>query len=141
GAEAAIVLTKADLCPDLAAARAAVDPIARGVRVLVVSAVTGQGIDELQAELRPGRTAVLLGSSGVGKSTLVNCWLGRQQIATAEVDTSGKGRHTTTHRELIRLPWGALVVDTPGLREVGLWESDQGVREAFDEVEALAPGC
>jgi len=84
---------------------------------------------------------VLLGSSGVGKSTLVNRWLGRAALATAEVDAEGKGRHTTTHRELVRLPWGALVVDTPGLRELGLWEAEEGLREVFDDLDTLGETC
>jgi ribosome biogenesis GTPase len=141
GAEPAVVLTKADLCDDVPALLARVEEVAAAARIFVVSAKTGQGLDELQAALLPGTTAVLLGSSGVGKSTLVNRWVGRDQLATADVDAEGRGRHTTTHRELVRLPWGALVIDTPGLRELGLWESEEGMREAFDDLEALAAGC
>jgi ribosome biogenesis GTPase len=141
GAEPAVVLTKADLCDDVPALLARVEEVAAAARIFVVSAKTGQGLDELQAALLPGTTAVLLGSSGVGKSTLVNRWVGREQLATADVDAEGKGRHTTTHRQLVRLPWGALVIDTPGLRELGLWESEAGMREAFDDLEALAAGC
>jgi len=141
GAAPAIVLTKADLCDDVDAARAGVAQVARGVPVLVVSAKTGEGMSELSALLRPGSTLVLLGTSGVGKSTLVNLWLGSEQQAVAEIADSGKGRHTTTHRELLALPGGALVIDTPGVRELGLWDSAAGVSEAFPEIEALGAGC
>ena len=141
GAEPIVVLTKADLGEAAEALREPIAALTRGARTFVISAKTSIGLAELEAALRPGTTSVLLGSSGVGKSTLVNRWLGSDQIATGEVDAEGRGRHTTTHRELLRLPWGALVVDTPGLRELGLWESEEGVRETFDDLEALAAGC
>jgi ribosome biogenesis GTPase len=142
GAEPLLVLTKADLCDGSDDFGAQIGELAMApARMFIVSARSGMGLDDLQAALRPGRTAVLLGSSGVGKSTLVNRWLGREKLATADVDAEGKGRHTTTHRELVHLPWGALVVDTPGLRELGLWESEAGVRETFEDLEALAVGC
>jgi ribosome biogenesis GTPase / thiamine phosphate phosphatase len=115
--------------------------VAPGVRVLALSCYTGQGVDEIAALLAPGRTAVLLGSSGVGKSTLVNRLAGRDLLATGEVRDDGKGRHTTTTRQLVVLAGGGLVIDTPGLRELGLWTNGAGTAAAFDDVEALAAGC
>ena len=141
GAQPILVMSKADLCGAPEERLAAVRALAAGAPALAISAVTGAGLTDLQALLLPGRTAALLGPSGTGKSTLVNRWLGNQSQAIGAVDAVGKGRHTTTHRELIPLSWGALVIDTPGLRELGLWESGEGVREVFDDVAALAPGC
>ncbi len=137
----ALILSKADLCADPAPLLAQAREVAREAPVLLVSARTGLGVPELEALLEPGRTAVLLGSSGVGKSTLVNRWLGSEQYVTSEVDAEGKGRHATTHRQLVPLPWGALVIDTPGLRELGLWESGEGLRETFDDIDALSASC
>jgi ribosome biogenesis GTPase len=112
-----------------------------GVPVHVVSAVTGQGCDALRARLCDGMTAVLIGSSGVGKSTLVNRWVGRELMATKETRADDDdGRHTTTHRELIELPGGGLIIDTPGIRELQLWDSG-GLEEAFADVEELAAAC
>ena len=105
---------------------------------LQVSALTGEGLDALRALLPAGTTAALLGSSGVGKSTLVNALLGEDHLATRDVRDDGRGRHTTTHRELLRLPWGAWLIDTPGLREVGVWGGAGG---AFADVDALAAAC
>jgi ribosome biogenesis GTPase len=146
GAEPAIVLTKADLCDDVAAACAEVEAIAYGVAVLPVSAATGEGLAALEALLEPRRTAVLLGSSGVGKSTLVNALAGSELMTTRAIrEDDARGRHTTTHRELIRLPSGALILDTPGMRELGLWDASEGVARTFaditGEVTALAEGC
>ena len=140
-AEPIVVLTKSDLGGDVEALRAQIADLVKGAQVFSVSARTGEGLPALEAALRSGSTSVLLGSSGVGKSTLVNRWLGRAALATAEVDAEGKGKHTTTHRELVRLPWGALVVDTPGLRELGLWEAEEGLREVFDDLDALGETC
>ena len=109
--------------------------------VHVVSGVTGQGCDALCARLQPSTTAVLLGSSGVGKSTLVNRFAGRERMAVKETRADDdEGRHTTTHRELILLPGGGLVIDTPGIRELQLWDSG-GIDEAFADVEDLAAAC
>jgi ribosome biogenesis GTPase / thiamine phosphate phosphatase len=139
GAEPVIVLTKADLCDDVADALLQVESVAIGVPVYPISNVTGVGIEELETRLQPGRTAVLLGSSGVGKSTLLNRLAGSELMLTKEVAADGTGRHTTTHRELVRLPGGALVIDTPGLRELQFWEGD--LSAAFEDIELLAADC
>jgi len=142
GAAPVVVLTKADLCDDRAPALAEIEPLTRGVPVHVVSAVSGEGIEGLRACFAPGQTAVLLGSSGVGKSSLVNALAGTERMATGGIrEDDARGRHTTTHRELVLLPDGRLVLDTPGMRELGLWEAEAGVAEAFDDIEALATTC
>jgi ribosome biogenesis GTPase len=141
GARPVVLLTKADLVDDPAAALAEVSEVAVGVPVHAVSVHTGAGLDAVRAELRPGVTAALLGSSGVGKSTLVNTLVGEELLATQEVRGDGKGRHTTTRRELIRLPGGGLVIDTPGMRELQLWVADHGLEEAFDDVTSLFAEC
>ena len=139
GAEPVVVLTKTDLCADVLDMVLAVEAVAIGVPVLPVSNLTGEGIDALDAHLRTAQTAVLLGSSGVGKSTLLNRLADSELMRTAELAADGTGRHTTTHRELVRLPGGALVIDTPGLRELQFWEGD--VSAAFEDIEALAAEC
>lgn len=141
GAAPEIVLTKADRVDDPWELVAEVEAVAIGVPVHVVSAVSGRGCDALRARIEPGRTAVLLGSSGVGKSTLVNRFVGSELMAVKETRVDDdEGRHTTTHRELIRLPGGGLVIDTPGLRELQLWDGG-GLDETFADVEELAGGC
>jgi ribosome biogenesis GTPase len=107
----------------------------------VVSNVTGEGLDELASYLAPAKTVALLGSSGVGKSTLANRLLGHEAQPTKELADDGTGRHTTTARQLITLPGGALLVDTPGLREVQLWDADEGIDQAFSDVDELAVDC
>ena len=142
GAQPAILLTKADLSDDADAATAEVQSIAYGVPVHAISTVTGEGIAELDVYLAEGKTVALIGSSGVGKSTLVNHLAGREVLATQEIrESDGRGRHTTSHRELVPLPGGGLVLDTPGMRELQLWESTEGMQEAFDDVEDLVDEC
>jgi ribosome biogenesis GTPase / thiamine phosphate phosphatase len=139
GAEPVVVLTKTDICPDVHAAVLAVQSVAIAVPVVPVSNVTGEGLDGLGLYLQPGRTAVLLGSSGVGKSSLLNRLAGTDLMRTSELAADGTGRHTTSHRELVRLPGGALVIDTPGLRELQFWEGD--LSAAFEDIETLAGEC
>jgi ribosome biogenesis GTPase / thiamine phosphate phosphatase len=139
GAEPAIVLTKTDLNPDVGGAVLAVESVAIGVDVLPVSNVTGDGLEAVASKLGAGKTVVLLGSSGVGKSTLLNSLAGFEVMRTGGIAADGTGRHTTTHRELVRLSSGALVIDTPGLRELQFWEGD--LSAAFEDIEALAAEC
>jgi ribosome biogenesis GTPase len=145
GARPAVLLSKADLADADADERAAdVCRTAAGTPVLTVSAVTGRGVDRLPELVPPGRTAVLLGPSGVGKSTLVNRLAGSDVMRTAAVRSDGKGRHTTSHRQLVPLPWGGLLIDTPGLRELQVWtdlEEAGGVARLFADVEELAVRC
>ena len=142
GARPVVVLTKLDQCDDIEAALAWVGPATAGAPVVAVSSVTGEGIDELRRHLRPGCTVVLLGSSGVGKSTLVNTLAGEELLRTQEIrEADDKGRHTTTHREIFRMPDGVLVLDTPGMRELGLVEAEDGLEETFDDVAAIIDGC
>jgi ribosome biogenesis GTPase len=141
GAEPVIVLTKADLAEDAAAYVLEAEAIACGVPVLAISAVTGLGLETLADHVPRGRTTVLLGSSGAGKSTLLNALAGEERMATAAIREDARGRHTTTHRELILLPSGGLILDTPGMRELGLWEADAGLAAVFADIEALAASC
>jgi ribosome biogenesis GTPase / thiamine phosphate phosphatase len=143
GASPEIVLTKADRFEDPWELVAEVEAVALGVPVHVVSALTGQGCDALRARITPGTTAVLLGSSGVGKSTLVNRWLGEDVMATTETrEDDDEGRHTTTHRQILVLPGGGLVIDTPGLRELQLWNAGEAALDTtFADVEELAADC
>jgi ribosome biogenesis GTPase / thiamine phosphate phosphatase len=142
GTRPVIVLNKADECDDVAARVADVASIARGIPVLSMSARSGSGLGAMDTFLTPGETIVLLGSSGVGKSTIVNKLLGRDAQVTQPVRQSdSRGRHTTTARELLRLPGGALIIDTPGLRELQLWDASDGVTESFADIEELASEC
>ncbi|MCZ2827779.1 ribosome small subunit-dependent GTPase A [Modestobacter sp. VKM Ac-2986] len=140
GATPVVVLTKADLCADVPAALAAVARSAPGVQVLAVSALTGGGIEAVQELLAPGRTAVMVGPSGVGKSSLTNALTGRPAAATADVRGDGRGRHTTTARELHLLPGGGLLIDTPGMRELAL-PGGEGVDAAYADVADRAADC
>jgi ribosome biogenesis GTPase len=141
GAQPIILLTKADLAEDVSSAVAQVEAVAQGVPVYVVSSHTGAGVDQLDQHLQPGVTVALLGSSGVGKSTLINRLLGQERLRTGEVRDDGRGRHTTTYRQLVRLPSGALIIDTPGLRELQLWDADAGLQETFTDIDDLAQHC
>ena len=141
GAQPVVLLTKSDLRTDVEDVVEDVRSITFDVPVLAVSSATGDGLDALGTYLRPGITATLLGSSGVGKSTLVNRLAGEELLATQEIREDGRGRHTTTRRELVQLPDGALVIDTPGMRELQLWVADEGLDEAFADVTALFEHC
>lgn len=141
GATPVVVLTKSDLCEDPEAAVRVVQPHAPGADVVVVSATTGD-LAGLSPYVVDGQTLALLGTSGAGKSTLVNALAGGQVMATGDVrDVDGKGRHTTSHRELIVLPSRAVVIDTPGLRGVALYAADEGLSRAFADLEELASAC
>jgi ribosome biogenesis GTPase len=140
GATPVVLVTKLDLCAAPEEALALAREAAPGAEVLGVSAATGEGLAALDAWLAPARTVALVGSSGVGKSTLVNRWMGDARQATRPLADDGRGRHTTTRRELFRLPSGALAVDTPGLRELAPWD-EEGLAAAFPEVGALAARC
>jgi len=141
GAVPVIVLTKADVADEPEAMRIELESVAAGAPVIVTSALTGQGIDEITIALQPARTGVLLGPSGAGKSTLINAILGTEVMRTREVHRSGEGRHVTSHRQLVQLPGGGMIIDTPGLREAQLWEGEDALAGVFDDIEALALRC
>ncbi|SDX96389.1 ribosome small subunit-dependent GTPase A [Eubacterium barkeri] len=141
GAQPVVVLTKADLCHTLNQRLAEVYAVAIGTGVLVTSALSREGFDALESLLIPGHTAAFLGSSGTGKSTLINALLGEGRLATGGLRDDDQGRHTTTHRELIRLPGGSLVIDTPGMRELGMWNVSTGFEKSFEDIEALTQNC
>ena len=140
GAAPVIVLTKVDL-GDPDPFEAELQTIAAGVPVVAVSSQTGAVIDAIREQLPRGKTAVLIGSSGVGKSTLINRLLGEKVLRTADVHKSGQGRHTTSHRQLMKVPGGGLVIDTPGLREIQLWAGAEALAEVFLDIEELALRC
>lgn len=142
GAKPVVVLNKADVCADVRKRKASMEEIALGAEVCVISAKTGQGLKALDRIFQPGKTLVMLGSSGVGKSTLANRLLGeiRQEVQDVR-ESDSRGRHTTTARQLFVLPGGALLMDTPGLRELQLWEAEDGVAQAFADIDALAERC
>lgn len=142
GAQPVFLLTKLDCAIDAPGKIARAEDVAKGAPVVAVSAVTGEGLGLLADYARPGMTIALLGSSGVGKSTLVNALEGREIMKVNAIrEDDSKGRHTTTYRQLILLRSGALVIDTPGMRELGMWDAGAGVAEAFDDIAALAAQC
>jgi ribosome biogenesis GTPase len=141
GARPVVLLTKADACADLDREMAAASEVSIGADVLAVSALAGLGLDDVSALLVPGRTVVLVGASGAGKSTLLNALAGADvQLVQAVRDADGRGRHTTSAARLVTLPGGALLIDTPGIRSIGLWDGD-GLQQAFADIEALAAEC
>ena len=140
GAAPVAVLTKSDLCSDTERKIIEVQNAAPGVDVLAISASVGD-YEAVMKYILPGKTVAFIGSSGVGKSTLINRLLGTEKIATRKIGNDDKGRHTTTRRELITLPNGAFVIDTPGMRELGMWDSGEGIDAAFSDIEALSRSC
>lgn len=141
GAIPVVVLTKTDKCDDVAGALQDVIDVAPGAEVYPVCALENAGMEALMEELRGNPTVALLGSSGVGKSTLINRMLGDDVMTTKKVRWDGKGRHTTTHRELLPLPGGGAVIDTPGLRELRLWDAGEGIDASFSDIAELAAAC
>ena len=142
GATPVILLTKADLAADYREYLTQVERVATGVNTHAVSARTGYGLQRLNAYLQPGKTLVFLGSSGVGKSSLVNALAGEEIMAVGGIrEEDGRGRHTTTHRQLIRLKSGVMIIDTPGMRELGMWDVSEGLADAFSDVEAFLGKC
>ena len=141
GATPVVVLTKADLCGDLPRKQREVEAIAMGVEILTTSAMESDGYRQIMPYITEGRTVAFVGSSGVGKSTLINRLLGEERLATDGLRNDDKGHHTTTHRELLVLPGGAMVIDTPGMRELGMWDAGSGVEQTFADIEALAERC
>jgi len=142
GANPVIILNKADLCDDVDERVLAVEAIAPLVPIVTLSAVNQQGLDGLQSYLKPGQTVALLGSSGVGKSTISNQLTGTGTQKVQEVRKGDdRGRHTTTHRELMKLPAGGLLIDTPGMREIQIWAKDEGLQDTFADIETLAQAC
>ena len=141
GAVPIVLLTKADIAVSPEELRAELEAVSMGTPVVVTSGVTGDGIDEIVRQLQPARTGVLLGPSGAGKSTLINKIVGTDIMRTRGIHTSGEGRHMTSHRQLVQLPQGGMIIDTPGLREAQLWEGDVALGGVFEDIEQFALQC
>lgn len=142
GANPVLVLNKADLCEEIEPIRQEVEAVAFGVPIIIMSAVKNLGLDDLLPHIKKGTTGALLGSSGVGKSTIINHLLGKEIQKVQEVrQTDDRGRHTTARRELIMLPSGGLLMDTPGMRELQLWGGNEGIKDAFEDIAELAQQC
>lgn len=141
GAAPVILLTKKDLCDDLDEKLMQIEDIAPGVDIITSTSISEDGIKQVEPYLEKGKTYAFTGSSGVGKSTLINRLLKEDRLETNGLRNDGKGRHTTTHREMIFLPCGAIVIDTPGMRELGMWAAETGLSASFADVEALALKC
>jgi ribosome biogenesis GTPase len=140
GAQPAVLLTKADLAADLESTLADIEPLAIGVQIIAVTATEGRGLDEVRALVQADGTMALVGRSGAGKSTLLNALLGADVMHTSHLRADGRGRHTTTHRQLLPLPGGGFVIDTPGVKGVGV-ATPEGLERVFADVEALAEEC
>jgi ribosome biogenesis GTPase len=142
GANPIIVLSKSDLCERVGDTVSDVQAIVHGVPIHPISVVTGSGLHDIAQYFKRGQTVALLGSSGVGKSTLINHLSGDDHLKVQTVrEFDDRGRHTTTHRELVLLPGGGLVLDTPGMRELQLWDGDDSLQFVFDDIEAVAEQC
>lgn len=141
GATPVVVLTKSDLCNEIESKRSEIENIALGVDLLVTTAASQEGFEQILPYVTQGQTVALIGSSGVGKSTLINCLLGENRQNTKGLRKDDKGRHTTTRRELLLVPGGGTVIDTPGMRELGMWDSEEGVSHAFSDIEELELQC
>lgn len=141
GATPVVVLTKADLCGELSRKQAEVEAVAMGVDILTTSAMEPDGYLQIMPYITQEKTLAFVGSSGVGKSTLINRLLGEDRLATDGLRKDDKGHHTTTHRQMLFLPGGAMVIDTPGMRELGMWDTESGVAQTFGDIEELAESC
>ena len=142
GAYPVVILSKSDLCDEVEERTRKIRAVAGEVPIHTISVVEREGLDALAQYLKHGQTAALIGSSGVGKSTLINYWLSREHLKVREIrEHDGRGMHTTTHRELIVLPHGGLVLDTPGMRELQLWDGETGLQIAFADIEEVASRC
>jgi ribosome biogenesis GTPase / thiamine phosphate phosphatase len=141
GATPVVLLTKADIADSPDQLRKELEAVSFGTPVLVTSSVTGDGIEEIARQLRPSRTGVLLGPSGAGKSTLINRIVGSEVMRTQAIHSSGEGRHVTSHRQLVQLPDGGMIIDTPGLREAQLWDGGDALSNLFEDIEELVLRC